>query len=72
MEQQNSIDIISQIYNLRQNFIVIGLTGRTGSGCTTVATLCKNKDFGKLHSPIPTTKLEGLTNDERKYKIVSM
>jgi deoxycytidylate deaminase/dephospho-CoA kinase len=70
MEQQNSIDIISQIYELRQNFIVIGLTGRTGSGCTAVAELCKNENFSALYSPIPTTKLDGLTNDERKYKIV--
>jgi deoxycytidylate deaminase len=70
MEEQNRIDIISQIYNLRQNFIIIGLTGRTGSGCTTVAELCKNKEFSTLFPPPPETKLDGLTNDERKYKIV--
>ena len=28
---------ISNIYAEREKFIIIGLTGRTGSGCTTVS-----------------------------------
>ena len=28
---------INKIYENRQNFVVIGLTGKTGSGCSTVA-----------------------------------
>ena len=31
------MEVVKQIYKLRQNFILIGLTGRTGSGCSTVA-----------------------------------
>ena len=28
---------IEKIYENRENFVVIGLTGKTGSGCSTVA-----------------------------------
>ena len=31
------MEVVKQIYKLRHNFILIGLTGRTGSGCSTVA-----------------------------------
>ncbi len=43
--------IVDKIYRLRRNFVIIGLTGRTGSGCTTVAeTLSKNfKDLKSLY-----------------------
>ncbi len=30
---------LDQLYSLRRNFTIIGLTGRTGSGCTTIAQL---------------------------------
>ena len=33
----------NQIFELRENFIIIGLTGRTGSGCTTAAKILANK-----------------------------
>lgn len=42
--------VIEQIYKLRQDFILIGLTGRTGSGCSTVAGLLKEENFSKLKS----------------------
>ncbi|MCC8086401.1 MAG: hypothetical protein LIP15_19510 [Clostridium sp.] len=47
----------------------MGLTGRTGSGCTTVANLLRKsfKDFG---APKPKEIHEGVTNDDRKYRIV--
>jgi dCMP deaminase len=40
---------IDKIYEDRQDFIIFGLTGRTGSGCSTIADhiLTKNKDFIK-------------------------
>lgn len=44
------MEVIDQIYNLRHNFIVIGLTGRTGSGCTTVADILKTENIQKLKS----------------------
>ena len=62
------MDLVKQVYELRQKFMVIGLTGRTGSGCSTVADLLKG-DFQTLAPPIPVESHEGTTNDERKYRI---
>lgn len=42
MEEEPKENIVDKIYKLRKNFVVIGLTGRTGSGCTTVAKLLSN------------------------------
>lgn len=62
------MDLVKQVYELRQKFMIIGLTGRTGSGCSTVADLLKG-DFQTLAPPIPMENHEGITNDERKYRI---
>lgn len=62
--------IVSNIYHLRENFAIIGLTGRTGSGCTTIAKLFSDSEFENLHARQPSEEYEGITNDERKYKIV--
>lgn len=62
------MDLVKQVYELRQKFMVIGLTGRTGSGCSTVADLLKG-NFQTLAPPIPVENHEGTTNDERKYRI---
>lgn len=62
------MDLVKQVYELRQKFMIIGLTGRTGSGCSTVADLLKG-DFQTLAPPIPVESHEGTTNDERKYRI---
>lgn len=62
------MDLVKQVYELRQKFMVIGLTGRTGSGCSTVADLLSG-DFQTLAPPIPAENHEGTTNDERKYRI---
>ena len=62
------MDLVKQVYELRQKFMVIGLTGRTGSGCSTVADLLRG-DFQTLAPPIPVESHEGTTNDERKYRI---
>ena len=34
---------LDHLYSLRRNFTIIGLTGRTGSGCTTIARLLSKK-----------------------------
>ena len=46
-------EAIRNIYDEREKFIIIGLTGRTGSGCTTVSKLLENNQFDKLnlHKP---------------------
>lgn len=62
--------IVSNIYHLRKNFVIIGLTGRTGSGCTTIANLFRCEKFEDLHAPEPSEEHEGISNDERKYKII--
>lgn len=62
--------ILSNIYHLRKKFAIIGLTGRTGSGCTTIAKLLSDSDFENLYARKPSEEYEGISNDERKYKIV--
>lgn len=44
----NNKNLISNLLSERSNFILIGLTGRTGSGCTTTANLLSEK----LHFPL--------------------
>jgi len=60
---------IDTIYRKDDELIIIGLTGRTGSGCSTVAKiLCSSKD------QIRHSLLEGstpLSNDGRKRKIIA-
>ena len=43
-------DLISNLLSERSNFILLGLTGRTGSGCTTTAKLLSG-DSGELQFP---------------------
>ena len=62
---------LSKLYDLRQNFIVIGLTGRVGAGCTTIADIFASETFESAEFPEPElnfTKV-GDDNNNRKYKI---
>lgn len=64
------MEVVNQIYKLRQNFILIGLTGRTGSGCSTVANTLKTQDVNKLFGE-HRHKHEGkIDNNTRKATIV--
>lgn len=60
---------ISKIYSYRRKFLIIGLTGRTGSGCTTATDfLQKNKneiEFDKFTIPP-----QPINNEGRKKRIV--
>lgn len=72
MEQMSDINnssIVSQIFDLRGKFAIIGLTGRTGSGCSTAANILSTEKFDQLALPIPARNGEALTNNERKYQI---
>ena len=60
---------IDTIYNEREQFIIIGLTGRTGSGCTTVSNILKTEQFSDLNMREPKTT-DFSNNDERKYQII--
>ena len=44
------MEVVKQIYKLRQNFILIRLTGRTGSGCSTVAKVLGTENVQDLKS----------------------
>lgn len=60
---------INNIYAEREKFIIIGLTGRTGSGCTTVSSILQTEIFDDLwlHEP-KLTSFE--VAEERKYQII--
>lgn len=67
------MEVIEQIYKQRRNFVIIGLTGRTGSGCSMLADWMslEKEDFCKQKlDPMPSPK-NPQTSDARKIKIVS-
>ena len=66
MKTEKAIDTI---YAEREKFIIIGLTGRTGSGCTTVSEILKTDKFEDLWLRDPqTTNFDSA--EERKYHII--
>lgn len=60
---------ISKIYNEHDDFILIGLTGRTGSGCSTVAKILSCEQDDIKHSLFSGDSPS--TNQERKERIVA-
>lgn len=59
---------IETIYEERKDFIVLGLTGRTGSGCSYVAKFLKE---GIMHYRLKDYHLQKLRHNEQlKYKII--
>ena len=62
-------NIVDSIYKLRQTFVLIGLTGRTGSGCSTIANLLHG-NFDELFAPNPCDYEASHPNEKRKYSIV--
>lgn len=64
------VDVVDQIYKLRRNFLLIGLTGRTGSGCTTVANILTTEDVSKLRSEHSDFSDLTIDNNARKNRIV--
>src|SRR5690349_6341246 len=71
---------LSHIYNLRNNFTVIGLTGQIGSGCSEVAEqLHRGFKYGDFEDPLEVgldrnaldqNIFELKHNSYRKYRIV--
>ncbi len=73
---KNKSDLVNQavnkIFSELKDFIVIGLTGRTGAGCTTVGNLLQ-RSFKELQPPIPrisTMCMEDSIFDIRQYSII--
>lgn len=56
-----------KIYENRQKFVVIGLTGKTGSGCSTVAKILE-QGYSDYYSP--DCKLTNIQN--RKASIIKI
>lgn len=65
-----SVSVVGQIYKLRRDFILIGLTGRTGSGCTSVAKILSTQSFGDLKTEFREINTDPWNNDSRKNRIV--
>jgi putative protein kinase ArgK-like GTPase of G3E family len=38
---------LEKVFEHRQSFILIGLTGRTGSGCSTIAEILSQQQFSE-------------------------
>lgn len=62
-------DCVATIYDERSNFIIIGLTGRTGSGCSEAASIMESTNFEDLNLKAPKNQ-DFHSKDERKYKII--
>jgi len=60
---------LKELYSLRKNFTVIGLTGRVGSGCSQIANILSNEDF--IHHVKNDSKAfeSNLSPENIKYKI---
>ena len=62
-------EYVDTVYKERGNFIVIGLTGRTGSGCTEAANILGKERFKDLNLKEPKN-LDCPFKEKRKYAIV--
>lgn len=60
---------IKSLYSQRDKFILIGLTGRTGSGCTTVAKIMSKNNLQDLDLRSYKT-CDYNDSDERKYSVI--
>lgn len=61
-------DAVSKVYGRDDDFILIGLTGRTGSGCTTAAKIL-GSDLSEIGYDLKGTT-DSLDNEKRKERIV--
>lgn len=74
---------IDKIYENREKFIIIGLTGKTGSGCSTIAKILENgyKDYNTVDcitidiqnrksNIIKKFASENFVKDDKKFKII--
>ena len=59
-------DALNRLYQEKSQFIVLGLTGKTGSGCSRAAQLLKSTSPNFPES----SKIYDSNNDKRKYRII--
>lgn len=69
----NNSKMISILFAERSKFVIIGLTGRTGSGCTTAATILENEkpDFPNIKDVNYNEKPFFKNLDSKRYEIIS-
>lgn len=65
----STCEAVNKIYDERKDFVLIGLTGRTGSGCSTVSDILRTYDVSKLDLRTPKS-YDFKNNEERKYSIL--
>ena len=62
-------EAVRSLYRQRDKMIILGLTGRTGSGCTTVSHILASESMEKLD--LRSYKTCDFKNaDERKYSVL--
>lgn len=68
----NKKDIVGSLLSERSNFIIIGLTGRTGSGCTTTASILEDDKADYPHEKDITLEGESFYQglDKRRYETI--
>ena len=69
--EKGKMSVIDVLFKPSNEFIIIGLTGRTGSGCSTVAELLsESNNYGTFFSTKDKKKLlDDQENKDRKYTI---
>lgn len=65
---KNYNDAVCQLYSEKENQIILGLTGRTGAGCSTVASILK-KDFSDLEYEYNEEELTSL-KEKKEFEII--
>jgi hypothetical protein len=59
----------NRLFHERKQFVILGLTGQTGSGCTTCSELLKSATWMDFNPPSDASFFQS-DNDKRKYKIL--
>ncbi|WP_036308487.1 hypothetical protein, partial [Methyloglobulus morosus] len=62
-------EAVEELFSERKKFLILGLTGLTGSGCSTTADLLKSKEWPDFNPPSDASFYKN-ENDVRKYKIL--
>jgi len=62
-------EAVEELFSERKKFLILGLTGLTGSGCSTTADLLKSKEWSDFNPPSDASFYKN-ENDVRKYKIL--
>lgn len=65
----NFKDAVDEMYINKKKIMIVGLTGRTGSGCTKVASILRKSSISDLDIKIPKTR-DYDNSDERKQQVI--